>query len=198
MMGQDEDVVVIKRVLQGETDSFELLVERYQGVVAMVVASKVPRENAAEVAHDVFIRVYKSLSRYAPDRPLENWIKTIAVRTCHDYWRARYRNRETPVSSLSEKAQGWVENYHATEGSLNHHEEAERAETRELLNWALDRLKPTERMIILLTYFEGYSVKETGEMLDMSAANVKVQALRARRKLRKILGSLLGQTGENI
>jgi len=190
MKETDEDVIVIKKVLAGDTNSFETLLRKYQDNVAGIVASKVPFQSIPEVTHDVFVRAYKSLAGYGRKEPFGHWLRTIAVRTCHDFWRVRYRNHETPISTLSEGTRNWLENYQANESAGFSRDNADRLEVRELLEWALDKLTPEDRMIILLVYFDGYSVRETAGFLDLSTANVKVRAFRARKKLRKILGSL--------
>jgi len=190
MKETDEDVIVIKRVLEGDTNSFEALIRKYQDNVAGIVASKVPFQSIPEVTHDVFVRAYRSLAGYGRREPFGHWLRTITVRTCHDFWRARYRNHETPISTLSESTRDWLENYQADESVGFSSDNTGRLEARELLEWALDKLTPADRMIILLIYFDGYSVRETAGFLDLSTANVKVRAFRARKKLRKTLESL--------
>ena len=109
MKEKKEDVLVVERVLGGDTHSFEILLRKYQDTVAGIVAPKVPWQNMPEVTQDVFVRAYKSLSGYRGKEPFGHWLKTIAVRACHDFWRVRYRNRETPVSALSESTKDWLE-----------------------------------------------------------------------------------------
>lgn len=62
---------------------------------------------------------------------------------------------------------------------------------RELLDRALSRLSPEDRMVIEIVHIEERPVKEAAVALGWSAGNVKVRALRARRKLRGILGEML-------
>jgi RNA polymerase sigma-70 factor (ECF subfamily) len=190
-MERDEDAVVIEQILNGNTRSFEVLLKRHESAIHQQVARRVPPENAAEVTHDVFLRAYKSLSAYTGRRPLRNWLAGIATRTCHDFWRARYRNRETPISVLSDNTQDWLNRYHQDSRLATLPDMAERYEIRELLDWALSKLCAKDRMLMMLMYFEEHSVAETANLLDMSAANVKIRSFRARRKLRKILASLL-------
>ena len=154
------------------------------------MASKVPFQSIPEVTHDVFVRAYKSLAGYSRRESFGHWLRTIAVRACYDFWRVRYRNHETPISALSEGTRDWLENYQAN-GSVGFSgDNTDRLEARELLDWALGKLTPEDKMVILLVYFEGYSVRETAGFLDLSTANVKVRAFRARKKLRKTLGAL--------
>ena len=191
MKERDEDIIVIEKILRGDTRSFEVLLKKYQDYVARILAPKVPHQNIPEVTHDVFLRAYRSLSGYSGKEPFVHWLKTIAVRACHDFWRARYRNREVPMSTLSEVTQEWLEGHQMSGNALFSIDEANRVEIRQLLDWALQKLSSDDRMIVLLLYFEGHSVQETARLLGYSQANVKIRSFRSRRKLRKILGSLV-------
>ncbi len=71
-------------------------------------------------------------------------------------------------------------------------ETASRREAEDLLRWALDKLSATDRMVVTLTHLEERPVAEAAELLGMSVPNVKVRAFRARKKLREILGDVIG------
>ncbi len=191
MTENGEDALVIERILNGDTDAFEILLKKYQDTVTKIVVAKVPYCHMSEVTQDVFIRAFKSLSSYRGGESLESWLKTIAVRTCCDYWRAKYRNQETPMSSLSESARHWVASACADGAKNVLNGDSERMELREILDWALDHLSPTDRMVVLLLYFDGYSLRETSMALGISIANVKIRAHRSRKKLRHALVSLI-------
>jgi hypothetical protein len=96
-----DDFEIIRRVLQGEIDRFAELITRYQQHVAKITSRHVPSDRVAEVAHDVFVRAYSSLSGFSGKTPFEHWLSGIAIRTCYDFWRARKRE-ELPVSALAE------------------------------------------------------------------------------------------------
>ncbi len=183
------DRQIIAQVLGGRVNLFEELIVRHQDQVGAIVANKVPPDRAAEVAHEVFVRAFKSLRSFRGDSPFQHWLSAIAVRTCRDFWRSRYRRRETPLSALSQATRAWLES--AGEAALDEPDPAERFETRELMDWALGQLGPDERMILILTYFEDRSVRETAKLMGISQANVKIKAMRARGKLRKIIGKAL-------
>lgn len=183
------DSQIIAQVLDGRVNAFEELIVRHQDQVTAIVAGKIPFEQVAEVAHDVFVRAFKSLRSFRGDSPFQHWISSIAVRTCRDFWRGRYRNQETPVSALSEEAQAWLESVGSVDGERP--SQAESFETKELLDWAMGQLKPDDRMVLTLTYLEDRSVGETAGLMGISQANVKIRAMRARGKLRKIIGKAL-------
>ena len=191
------DDEIIARVLAGESQAFEVLVERYKQQVAAIVVRKVPRQEAPEVAHQVFIKAFVSLPNYRPLKPFVNWLSTLAVRACHDFWRERYRSRETPQKALAPEPGGRLEREieAAQAGSAPNAFEA--FEAWELLDWALGHLSPDDRMVLTLVHLEGWSLAEAAEALGWTRAAVKLRVFRARRKLRKIIAdSLSGGGGE--
>lgn len=187
-----EDARVLKAVREGDVDAYARLMTKYQGRVAGIVSGHAPRERVAELTHEAFVRAYRSLDGYRGDSPFGHWLAKVAVRTCHDFWRAEYRRRERPESELSDECRAFAEEAAALETSEAAEETASRREANELLAWAMDRLSPTDRMVVTLTHLEERPVAEAAEMLGLSVPNVKVRAFRARKKLREILGGVIG------
>lgn len=187
MPGQPDETAIIARILAGEIDAYEQLMRRHESYVARLVSAHVPGERVAEVTHEAFVRAYKSLSGYSPTAPFRNWLTTIALRSCHDFWRAHYRRREAPASALSEDGQRFIETALATRSREEFERMTRQAEARQALELVLGRLKPLDRMILVLTYLEGRTVSETAAMLGISVPNVKVRSFRAKRKLKGFL-----------
>ena len=181
------DAGVIRQVLDGDVNAFELLMARYQGHVARIVTKHVPVDSAEEAAHETFVRAYQSLGSYRGDKPFEHWLSTIAVRCCYDFWREKYRNREKPAGAMAQDCDAWMNELLSEHSQASFAEQGQRNEAANLLHWALDRLSAEDRMVLTLTYLEGYSVAEAAELLEWSISNVKVRSFRAKRKLRKIL-----------
>lgn len=184
---EPNDEAVIANVLAGRTDDFETLVERYKQTVAAIVRGKVPHDEAPEVAHEVFIRVFESLGNYSPVKPFEHWLARLAVRTCYDFWRKRYRQREMPEAALSEEQRAWLEGYAASLREGGHAPAEQRFEAWELLDWALGRLAPADRLVVTLVHLEERSVAEAADLLGWSKAKVRVRAYRARKRLREVI-----------
>jgi RNA polymerase sigma-70 factor (ECF subfamily) len=190
------DGEIVFRVVSGDVDAFEYILKRYQSYVARIVNRHVPLDKVEEVAQDVFVRTYQSLQTYKRDDSFKQWLSVIAVRTCYDFWRKQYRSRELPMSSLSEKHQVWLEQTISNRSGQTFHQRGSQQEAREILNWALNRLSAENRMILELVYLEGYSLKETAQLLGFSTANVKVRSFRSRKKLHKLIKEMLPAQGE--
>lgn len=182
-----DDAEVIERILDGDRDAFALLLKRHESHVSRLVSAHVPPDHAAEVAHEAFIRAYRGLPGYRPVKPFRNWLTTVALRCCKDYWRRAYRNREAPVCDLSEDGQRWLDTALAAASTEEFEAQARRRELGEILNAVLNRLSPLDRMVLTLSYLEERPTRETAEMLGISVPNVKVRAFRARRKLKGFL-----------
>ncbi len=77
------DNEVISRVLQGEQNAYAELVTRYQGYVFTLVMRMIKsREDAEEVAQDVFIKAYRSLADFRGESKFSTWLYTITNTTC--------------------------------------------------------------------------------------------------------------------
>ncbi|MDD3312897.1 RNA polymerase sigma factor [Pseudodesulfovibrio sp.] len=197
MAGQPDDMSIIAAVVGGDVDAFGQLLARYETAVGNLVAAHVPGEDVAEVAHDAFVRAFKALPGYRPTAPFLNWLTTIALRSCHDFWRDRYRRREAPASDLSDDGQRFLEAALAANSREEFDRLARAREAREVLALVLDQLAPLDRLVLTLTSLEERTVGETAEMLGISVPNVKIRAYRARLKLRHFLKRYGIQGGDN-
>ena len=182
-----DDEQVVARVLEGNVNAFETLLHRHSDLVARIVKRHVPLQDAEEVAQDVFVRIYESLPSFKGKSIFRRWLSSIAVRTCYDYWRKAYRCREVVMTQLTEKHQEWLEESVSGESEETRREADARKEAQDLLNWALAKMSPEDRMVLELIHLEGLSVKEVAELLGWSLANVKVRSFRARKKMEKLL-----------
>jgi RNA polymerase sigma-70 factor (ECF subfamily) len=184
------DAEIVNQVVAGDVNAFERLLKRYQAHVVRIVKKHIPFDKVEEVAQDVFVRTYQSLPTFKGDDGFKQWLSTITIRTCYDFWRKHYRYREIPLSSLSEKHQVWLEEATSNSSSQSFYERDSQKEAREILDWALDKLSPEDRMVLELVYLEGYSIKEAANLLGWSTVNVKVRSFRARKKLHKLINEM--------
>jgi RNA polymerase sigma-70 factor (ECF subfamily) len=174
---EESDGAIVRRVLAGDVDAFELLVDRHAPRVLRIVSRSVPKGAASEVAHEAFVAAYLSLYSYVDRSAFGAWLARIALRACADFWRAR--GRETTSDESSEL------------DIVDREPESPSADDRELLDWALAQLGAEDREVLSLVYFEGFSVKECAEVLSWGESKVKVRAHRARARLRTILGAVV-------
>ncbi|WP_051260959.1 RNA polymerase sigma factor [Desulfovibrio inopinatus] len=185
------DRQAVAAVLAGNVHRFEELVRRHSGLVDSIVSRKVPTDKVPDVAQDAFIRAFNALGGFQESGCFPAWLRTIAVRTCLDFWRKEYARHETPFATLDTGRGDWLDCL-MHEESLNNHDRQEAIDdSRELLQYGLSRLSAEDRMVVTLVHLEEYSVSEAAKMLDMSSVAVKVRAHRARKKLRTIMQDAL-------
>jgi len=189
------DEEIIHRVIGGDVDAFEHLLERYETRVFGIIGRRVPRTDLEEVAHDAFVRAYISLPTYERKGDFRSWLSKIAVRACYDYWRERYKRREQPMSSLSEEQLKRLDRRAADQSMRSDAARASSREVRDLLEWAMEKLSAEDRAVLELVHLEERPVKEAAELLGWSSVNVKVRAYRSRKKLRVILDGLTEEKG---
>lgn len=185
------DNEIVRRVVAGDVDAYEQLLTKYREHVIHIVAKHLPQQFVEEIAHEAFVRAYRSLPSFTSPTGFKSWLSTIAVRTCHDFWRKKYRSLELPISSLSENHQEWLQQVVAEKSLQSLVEKGRQQEAKELLHGALEQLAPDDRMVLESIYFEERSGKETAELLGLSLANVKVRTYRARNKLKKVLNRIM-------
>jgi RNA polymerase sigma-70 factor, ECF subfamily len=184
---RSSDAEIVRQVLDGNVNAFESVILRHRGLVLTIVKKHVPEDAVEETAQEAFVRAYQALPTFKGTGAFSQWLSSIAVRTCCDYWRKAYRSREIPISQLTEKHSQWLEEVISQRPEEALDEREHQMEAREILNWALGKLSAGDRIVLELVYLEGRSVQETAELLGWSNANVKVRSFRARMKLEKLL-----------
>lgn len=170
--------------LQGDGDAYARIVRRFQqplrNQMARFARSPIVVD---ELVQGVFVEAYFSLRRYRADAPLDHWLHRIATRVGLRYWKRRQRDNCRRVKMPADFADA----------------REVKPDDGEALAWLLDQLSPRDRLVVTLLYLDGRSVAETADLAGWSQAMVKVQAFRARGKLRKLLekhGPRLGLSPE--
>ncbi|MBI9075346.1 MAG: RNA polymerase sigma factor [Desulfatibacillum sp.] len=182
-----DEARIIERILDGDVNSFELLLQAHSRVVANIVRRHVPEDQVEDVSQEVFIRAYKSLASLRNPHGFRPWVASIAAKTCCDFWRKRYKTREVTMTALVGEHHDWLDRVSAEQSTDSYESLCARKEAREVLDHALEQLSPKDRMVIELVYLEGLTGKEAAKALNWTTANVKVRCYRARKKLEKVL-----------
>lgn len=175
--GDSED---IRRTREGDSDAYRRLVERYQDHVAQILW-RFSRERSVheELVQDVFVEAYLSLNTYHGRAPLGHWLARIATRVGYRYWKEKARRKAVEPFSLAEWDQV------ASDEEMIDRIEPDRA--ADILHRLLAQLPPRDRLVLTMRYIEECDVAETARRTGWTKTMVKVQALRARNKLKKLL-----------
>jgi RNA polymerase sigma-70 factor (ECF subfamily) len=177
----DEEVLV-KASLDGDKAAFGEIVNRYQKMVARTVKGMLGDTVFSEdIGQEVFIKLYHSLAEFRGDSKLSTYIQRIAVNLTLNELKRRKR-------FFSMFAQSGNSEMHEYEVADTDHEE--RKDAKEVVNKALMQMDPKFRIIITMRMLQGYSTKETAEILDLPLGTVLSRLARAQEQMRNILEKL--------
>ncbi len=179
-----EEKVLLRRAQAGDREAFGEIVRRYQDAVFNLCYRMLGDYHEAEdAAQETFLRAYRHLRRYDPNRRFSTWVLSIASHHCID----RLRTRRVTLVSLD------APDVYRHHGDTSHPEESVlRRERADRVQAMLRRLSPDYRLVLVLHYYHDMSYAEIAELLGTTEGAVKTRAHRARREL----GKLLREEGE--
>jgi RNA polymerase sigma-70 factor (ECF subfamily) len=186
----DPDVRLMLRVRDDDAAAFEELMLRYQNRLVTVLEHLIgERTQAEDLAQDVFLRIYRSRKNYVAGSKFSTWLFTIANNVASNARRSRARRREVSVHSapcgnhsparLDELAQ-------AASGQMPARV-LDKAEMQAIVRLALEALSERQRMVVLLSKFEGMNYLDIAATMDMTPKAIKSLLSRARANLRDVL-----------
>lgn len=173
----DSDARIIERILAGETALYEVLVRRYQRMVASVAYKMgLRQEDLDDVVSEVLIKAYRNLGRYRPEHAFSTWLYRLTTNRVVDELRARRRaGRSEPLD----------ENQADTRPAADRDVEA--SDRIQAVTWALHKLPEEYRAPLVLLHMEGRKVSEIAGALGIPEGTVKTRLARGRERMRKLL-----------
>ena len=174
------DHQLIESTLQGNTQAFSVLVERYQNFV-FTIALRIlrNREEAEEVSQDSFIKAFEALASFRGDSKFSSWLYRIVYHKSLD--RIKKNNKYRTLELFEELTDFETEEI---ENALHYLQLNER---NNLVKKAIDQLPEVESAIISFFYFEELSIQEIAKITTLTEDNVKVKLFRTRKKLFTLL-----------
>lgn len=173
-----QDTDIISLVLQGQQKPFAVLVDRYRHYVFTITMQYInSREEAEEVAQDVFIKVYRSLAGFNGKSKFSTWLYTIVHHTCLSHLRKR-KHVTIPVDTGTDNL--FIAGEKASDKTYNR-------SVQSLIDKAISLLEKPDAEVIILFYLAEQSLDEIAAITGQPANNIKVRLFRARQKLRDIL-----------
>ena len=176
---------LVRRTLTGDSAAFEQLVLRHERRV-LSLALKLLRtmHDAQDAAQEVFLRAFKYLHRFDPDKPAEPWLMRMTVNVCRDIGRKRQRLQHTFTEMTGPEPR--------SETSRDPFAGVAREQQRVLLWKALDELPEKERLAVILRDVEGFSTAEAADILGSSESTVRSQICRGRLRIKESLDHVMG------
>nr|WP_299000337.1 RNA polymerase sigma factor [uncultured Allomuricauda sp.] len=176
--------------------AYSKLLDEYQKLVFNTCLSFVPNaEDAEDIAQEVFIEVYKSVSKFKGNSKLTTWIYRIAVNKSLEFIRKRNtKKRFGFMQLLSGNSMPMDKTAYFTE--FNHPGvQLERKEQQETLFKAIDQLPEAQKVVFTLHKIDGLSYKEVSEITQKSISSIESLLFRAKKNLKQILTTYYKKEG---
>lgn len=183
-MGTNKDQIYIDKVLQGDTNAFTYLIDKYKNMVYTISIKIVKdHEDAEEIAQDSFLKAYQKLETFKGESKFSTWLYTIVYRNSI----SKIRKKNIVTTDID----AFVLDNHTTDLEFPQIEAIKNGEQKKYVNKAISNLKEMDALLITLFYLNENSVEEIEQITGLTKTNVKVKLFRARKKLFNELSFLL-------
>ena len=177
---EQQELQWIAAARRGDRNAFSRLVQAYQIPVYNLAYRMLGNAQEAEDAsQEAFLRAYKRLNTYQPDKKFSNWILSITSHHCIDLLR---RRRFQWLSVEDDPTVAWLSSDEELPDDA-----ALRRERSEEVRALLDRMEPSYRAPLVLRYWHDLSYKEIAETLELTEPAVKTRLHRARLQMAALL-----------
>jgi len=172
----DSDGALIRRVLDGDTDAYAGLVDRYRDRLGRYAVRMLGNmADAEEALQDAFVRGYRSLARCDNPERFGAWLFGILVNRCRTVGARRARRQRSVMPDEGALARAAVP------------DASNDFAWREAIEWALAQIPPANREAFLLKFVEDLSYEEMAAMTGVGVSALKMRVMRAREELRRLL-----------
>ncbi|WP_411031982.1 RNA polymerase sigma factor [Spongiimicrobium sp. 3-5] len=183
------DEQVVKRVLAGEKELYELLMRRYnQKLYRVVIGYLRDKQDIEDVMQEAYLKAYEKLYQFRFDASFSTWLIRIAINEA--LIKIRQRGKYVPLNTdLIGRNTKNLET-HESFGPLDPEKKFIQKETALMLEQTIQKLDSKYRVVYILRTVEGMSLKEIGDCLNLTNANVKVRLHRAKKMVKEELYQL--------
>src|SRR5580700_7280015 len=179
-----EEASLVRRVQDHDEIAFAQIVEQYQTKVFSIIYGILRNRNDAEdIAQQVFAKIYFSIGSFDFRSSLLTWIYKLTVNECYDYLRKKRVRKLVYESDFSEEDAQRMENSDPAVDPCAPMDK--QLAQRDLVTKLLSKVSAEDRSLILLKEVEGHSVEELAAMTGLNENTIKVKLFRTRQKLLK-------------
>jgi RNA polymerase sigma-70 factor (ECF subfamily) len=180
------DLAMVARVRGGDQEAFRVLVDRHSRAVFRLAYRLTGHEHDAEdVVQDTFLRAYRQIGQFESRASFATWLYRIAFNCAHDL--LRQRPRAGTRKSLDDDGEGEAIQIADPSPAANPAQQLEGRRLSERLRAAMDELSGQERAAFVMRHYDGMSIEEIGQALDLKTSAAKHSVFRAVHKLRRAL-----------
>jgi len=176
----EEEKKLIKRVQTGDRLAFKQIVESNKKMVYYLAYDFTGNhQDAEDLSQEVFIKMYKSISKFRGEAKLSTWLRKITVNLYLDKRRSKLYKSQKMQDSIEDKEF----EINSTQSHSNIENKTDSILLKEKIESAMHNLSPKEKSVFVMRHFHGMKNKEIGESLNIAIGTVKSQLFRAVQKL---------------
>ncbi|MGC4048668.1 MAG: RNA polymerase sigma factor [Paludibaculum sp.] len=189
---------LVDRARRGDAAAFGELISKYERRVYRMARQITQNdEDAEDVLQETFLKAFEHLDSFQGQSKFYTWLTRIAVNESLMKLRKRKSDRTVSLDENIETEEEPIVREIAVWDDTPEQKYSQE-EMREILDKAIDSLKPIFRTVFILRDVEELSTEETAEVLGLSIAAVKSRLLRARLQLREKLTRIFKRKGDQI
>jgi RNA polymerase sigma factor (sigma-70 family) len=190
-MDTNSDQIYIDKVLQGDSNAFAYLIDRYKNMTYTLAIKIVKNhEDAEEVAQDSFLKAYQKLATFKGDAKFSTWLYTIVYRNAI----TMIRKKKLETSDIDD----YIIKNHSDGKEFPQLEAINSEEQQKYVRLAINDLPEKDAFLVTLFYLNENSIEEIEKITNLTQSNIKVKLFRARKKLNTALSFLLNEEVKTI
>jgi RNA polymerase sigma-70 factor (ECF subfamily) len=189
---REDDLRLVRRAHAGDENAFREIVQAYEGAVAATVIGMLgPGGTADDVGQEVFVRLWKSLHKFRGDAALKTYLTRIAINLSLNELKRRKRFLDRFISRDRDAEQAPL-----IEPAPDGVADADRRDTRQVVQSAIRQLKAEHRAVVVLRMLEGHDTNTTAEILGVRPGTVMSRLSRAMQALKPLLADQMESPDE--
>jgi RNA polymerase sigma-70 factor, ECF subfamily len=194
---EDNEAEFVQRLVARDESAFNLLVVTYERrVFALVFRMLGRRDEAEDLAQEVFVQVFKAIDQFRGDSKLSTWIYRIAVNLCKNrskYLSRRHASEQDDVDAMADRAPLSAAKG-VSVGDISRPDElVEGMQLEVIVKRAIDKIDPEFREVLILRDVEDMSYEEIAAVTGLADGTVKSRIHRARAQLRALVEKAVGE-----
>lgn len=195
-LDEKEAEFVARLVARDETAFNELVITYERRVFALVFRMIGRRDEAEDLAQEVFVQVFKAIDQFRGDSKLSTWVYRIAVNLCKNrskYLSRRHLGDQDDVDAIAERAP-LTSAKGVSVGDISRPDEiVEGMQLERIVKMAISQIEPDFREVLVLRDVEDLTYEEIAEITGLASGTVKSRIHRARGQLRALVEKALGE-----
>ena len=185
-MNQEDEIKIIKEVLDGNGNAFEgLVLANQKNVYNLALKMTSNEEDALDISQEVFLKAYRLLDSFRGESRFSVWLYRMTYNLCIDF--IRKRPRANVISLSFEDDSGDAQDLEIPDLRSLPEDSVFRRELRKTITESIGELGDKHREILVMREITGMSYTEIAETLNVNEGTVKSRLARARESLANIL-----------